>query len=168
MKKIILFCALFSLNTLGGSGGIAGGGSTGPKPSSSWDNIRKNDKYKLANTYVFVGVPRTVFDVCVDGDKLITNKEYPVYKYERITRDRDRKILIGHKKYSFPISYTAYREVCNGRDKNCKKVPYTVNQELDREITVSEFVRSVGSHENRREIYEEAFTKPYSIPDCKN
>ncbi|EQC48332.1 hypothetical protein M899_1487 [Bacteriovorax sp. BSW11_IV] len=171
MKKLLIITALISLNTLGGSGGIAGGSSTGTKPSSkSWESIRKRADYKLANTWAFVGKISNVFNVCVDGDNLRTINKEPVYGFgPRKGGDKEpERIITGHEYYSYPIVYTSYREVCNGKDKNCKKIPYTIEQDLDRDITVSKFVRTVGSRDNRRDVYEEVFTKPYSIPYCEN
>ena len=165
MKKIIaLAAALLSVSTFA------------INEKSSWEEIKAAEKadVNLSMNYgpVFVGQPVSAFDVCIDGDIFVTTRKFPIYKTVRVPRSRDNdgdrdgytSVKVGEKLLSYPITYTSYKEVCNGRDKNCKRVAYTVHQDLEKDFTVSKVVRR-GGHD-RDDVTKALFTKTYVIPAC--
>lgn len=165
-----LFIPLLFINTAyTGNGGIAGGSSSKLTPNSSWEEIRQHKhKIKLDNTWAFVGQSTNIFEVCIDGENLRTIKKRPFYKnVQRGNRDSSpTQVLEGYRHYSFPISYERRTEICNNRDRNCRTTYENVYQETVRDIDVSKYVRSVGSKDNRQEVYEKLFTKEYEVPLC--
>ena len=144
-----------------------GTGAFAINETDTWETIRADKKIQLSNTWAFVGYSTSVFEVCIEGDNLTTLKPQPVYEYRRVGREREERVIVGYKHYSYPISYTSYHEVCTGRnDNNCRKVPYQTVQKTIRDITVSKFVRHTGGRENGRDIYKELFKKEFVIPQC--
>ncbi|WP_044557432.1 hypothetical protein [Halobacteriovorax marinus] len=170
MKKIIAATlALISVNSFALSS------------TDSWETIRStvsaSDKYTLSNLTVFVGKPTTVFDVCVDGDKFVALKESPVYERQYVGRGRDHNdgdndgwadVIVGYKKFSYPLTYTSYREVCANNGKRCRRVPYTVNQKIENTLTVNKLIATYGSSRRgtERKVYKKAFTKSFTVPAC--
>ncbi len=165
MKKIIaLAAALLSVSTFALSA------------NDSWDTIKSEVSadwdLSFAGTTVFVGRPVSAFDVCLDGDQFVTTREFPIYEIVKVGKshpeaDEDgyASVIVGYEILSFPTTYTSYKEVCRNDDKNCKRVPYTVNQDLTKNVSVKEVVRrNVGS--NDRTIEKTLFKKEYVIPAC--
>lgn len=158
MKKLIALAAIaLSMNTMAIS------------ETDSWETIKATSGVKLENTWAFVGKITNVFNVCVDGENLRTLNKEAVYGYgPHRGGDKDPvRVITGYKYYSYPINYTYESRVCTGKNDNrCKMVTTEVNQKLDREITVSKFVREVGSRDNKRPVYKTLFKKSFSIPSC--
>lgn len=149
--------------------------------SSSWSEIqaelKANHNLKASGLTVFVGRPVDAFSVCNDGDNFVTLRKFPIYKNVRVSRSQDNdgdrdgytNVKVGEEFLAFPITYTSYKEVCNGHGKNCKRVAYTVNQETTKEITISKLVGRTGGSRNGndREVYKTLFTKSFEIPACE-
>lgn len=170
MKKIIaLVAALASVSSFALSS------------NDSWETIQaavsSSNKYTANNVGVFLGKPSTVFNVCVDGDMLVALEESAVRERQYVGRTRDihdsendgwATVITGYKKYSYPITYTSYKEECNNRGKRCRKVPYTVNQKTVRTITINKLVADYGQSRSGRDrkVYKKLFTKTFEVPAC--
>ncbi len=165
MKKIIaLAAALLSVS------------SFALDASDSWSTIKAEvaADYDLSftGTTVFVGRPVSAFDVCLDGDQFVTTREFPIYEIVFVGRNHSEadedgyaSVIVGYEILSFPTTYTSYKEVCKNDDKNCKRVAYTVNQDLVKNVSVKEVVRrNVGK--NDRTIERTLFKKSFEIPAC--
>ncbi|EQC44319.1 hypothetical protein [Bacteriovorax sp. Seq25_V] len=181
----LLVTLLVSILALGGTGGISGGskpgkGKIGIGPDSSWtqvrDAVKKNWNLQISGDYVFTGYPNSAFQVCIDGDEFRTIEKRPQYERRRVSRhldndgDRDgyTNVIVGYEYDRYPLVYESWREVCNNHDKNCKRVPITVNQTTVKNVKIKYIVESRGGRDNDRKVEKELFDKDYVIPYCEN
>lgn len=181
----LLVSLLVSIIALGGTGGISGGskpgkGKIGIGPDSSWTKVRevvkKSRNLEISGDYVFTGYPNSAFKVCIDGDEFRTLEKRPQYEMKRVFHSQDKdgdrdgwtKVIVGYEYDRFPLVYDSFKEECNNRDKNCKRIPITVNQSTVKKVKVNYLIEKRGSRENGRTERSELFDKDYVIPYCEN
>ncbi len=182
--KLVITLSLTFL-AIGGTGGISGGskpgkGKIGIGPDTPWTQVRnevkKNFNLQISGDYVFTGYPNSAFKVCIDGDEFRTIQKRPQYEVRRVNRSQDNdgdrdgytKIVVGYEYDRFPLVYDSYRDECNNHDKNCKRVPVTINQSTVKNVKINYVVEKRGSRENGRTEKTELFDKDYVIPYCEN
>jgi hypothetical protein len=171
---------IFALSSLAsGIGGVVGGSNDGKlSPSHDWEQIRKvikgNQKFKISGDSAYVGQIVSIFDVCTDGENLITTKKLPVYRSVRVPIHMDNNDtekdgwaskVVDHKIRSYPLNAIQKKRVCyRESSSNCKLVDKEFNQRTVKEITIKKFFKEEGSE--KRKIYKKLFTKDYHVPNC--
>ncbi|CBW26576.1 putative exported protein [Halobacteriovorax marinus SJ] len=183
---LITMILIMNVEAASGIGGLAGGSSTGKISEQienamldgNWGLVREvvsgSNEHRIAGDTVFIGRPASAFDTCIDGDELRSKKKYPVYKnvyvgsvkdYKDGVRDGWTNKLVGHDFRRYPLNYKSKKTVCANNGKRCREIPVTIRQETQREITVKEYVRTVGRN-NPRDIYQDLNTELYEIEAC--
>lgn len=174
----IITLMLFALSTLAsGIGGVVGGSNDGKiSPSQDWDKIRQavkgNEKFKISGDYAYVGQIVSIFNVCTDGENLVTKKKLPVYRIVQVPRSMDNdgdrdgwtSKVVDHKFRSYPLNAIQKKRVCERDNKNCRYVDKEFNQKTVKEITVEKFLRHEGK--DKRKVYRKLFSKDYHVPRC--
>ncbi len=156
-----------------GTGGIVGGvDELKDLQHKDWSTIReavKQDyKLDLQGDIAFVGKIVSVFDVCINNDKVQTISKHPVYKRVRLAGNRDndryKDVVIGHKRLSFPLTREVKKQICFGkRDNNCREYTEVENFSQTKKITL----RVEKKHSRENIEYKDVFTKPYDVPYCQ-
>lgn len=193
MKSIIAILFLgFALNTIAGTGGISAltrnnggvdagtGGIVGGVDDLTelkqydWKTIRKyvkkNYHLNLYGDIAFVGRNISVFDVCINNDKIQSISEYPVYKRIWLggskEGERYKDIIVGSQILSYPLEVEKEEKVCYGRkDRNCRMVKTVYRQNPTPEIALRKEI--IRNKRRGDKDYKEIFTKKYDIPYCR-
>ncbi|RZF22419.1 MULTISPECIES: hypothetical protein [Halobacteriovorax] len=193
MKNLVFIILIgLSLNTVAGTGGINGflelkndridagtGGVVGgvddldELKDKNWniirDRVRNDYNLDLQGDIAFVGKIVSVFNVCIENDKLRSIKKMPVYKRVWLggsrENDRFKDVLAGSKYYSYPIESESEERRCYGRkDNRCKVIKKVRRQSLSPSITLRKDITRNNRNGDRK--YVEIFTKKYDIPYC--
>jgi hypothetical protein len=176
---LYICCLLPISNTFGGVGTLTGGSRNGMiSKADSWSKIirtvRSEDKLKLKGDYAYVGQIVSLFDVCTDGRNFKTTRKLPVYKSVKVSRSQDddgrrdsfKNVIVGHEFRTYPLNTTQRKVECDHNDRNCKTVEKDFNQEIEKEISVFNYVRETRGSEQEK-IYKKLFNKKYHVPNCE-
>lgn len=166
-NKLLPFLFIIT-SAFAGVGGLTGGSQNGRiSEADNWDTILKtvkeNPELKIVGDYAYVGRITSLFNVCTDGENLITKKPLPIYDY--VGRDH-KKVIIAHKTLTYPLEATQTKRVCDNKDKNCKYVEEDFIQRTVSELRVQKVKRVRGKDKNPE--YVTVFTKEYYVPNCEN
>lgn len=182
--KTVFLTIVVQLTILAGAGGISGGSKPGVKKfgineDSSWNEISKvvknNPELRISGDYVFLGQPKSAFNVCVDGDHFRTIEKVDIIKNIRVPVSRDKdgdrdgfaNVVVGQDYKTYPITYESTEVVCDNRDKNCKQVIKQVDQEIIKTIKVLYTRKTSSKHEKSYFDHEVLIEKEYIIPYCE-